>query len=249
MSKWYVKAIQVGSISAVKSGLTHFRGSNIALEVPLWIAAATNGELKVLIDTGIGNLDDIVNGPEPNCHQLEAEQTPIALKNAMGWNVEDVDIVINTHLHFDHCGCNNMFRNAKFYVQRTEMDAAYNPIPGIAFLYCKEYFDRKAVSYFNWILVDGEYEIAPGLKLFPTPGHSVGHQSVLLDTDQGSLCVAGDIVSVIDNINDNIETNIVVNTKQVYESFDSIRRKADRILPGHEPTIKNLCDKDFPEIK
>lgn len=250
-NKWYVKAIQVGSIAGSTTGPIHYcmeKGENV--ELPIWIAAATNGEHKVLVDTGIGDdLEAIVAGPEPNCRQKESERTAIALKNAMGWDVEDVDIVINTHLHYDHCGYDYLFKNAKIYLQRKEYAAAMHPIPSTGFLYYKKYFSKETISYFQWKLLDGETEILPGLVVIPTPGHTVGHQSVLFDTDQGTLCIAGDVAGVLENINDNRENSIVVNSAEVFESFAAIRDRADRILPGHEYRVPNLCDKNFPLVK
>ncbi len=248
MKKWQVKVIQVGTISGSMSGILHFGGNGKAVELPMWIVAATDGEHKVVIDTGIDELEPIVNGPEPFAHQKPEEKTLVALKRAMGWDAADVDAVINTHLHFDHCGCNQYFKNATLYVQRTEWIAAHNPVRGTAHLYYEPYFSKKVISYFQWKFLDGETEIYPGLIVIPTPGHTYGHQSVLLNTEQGTLCVAGDIASALENINLNMETNIMVDSKKVYESYASIREKADRIIPGHEFRIPDGAERDFPEI-
>jgi glyoxylase-like metal-dependent hydrolase (beta-lactamase superfamily II) len=238
----------LGTISADKSGLTHFRDFGTKMEIPIWCVAATDGKHKVLIDTGIDNIEWIVAGPEPAAHQKPEEMMVPALKTAMGWIPEDVDIVINTHLHFDHCGCNYMFKNARIFTQRKELESAYNPSAGIKHLYAQECFGRHAVPYFQWELLDGETTISPGLLVFPTPGHTLGHQSVLIHIDEGVLCVAGDVVSLVENINANIETSILVDATAVYSSFASIRQKADFIIPGHEPGIPNLCEKRFPVI-
>lgn len=79
----------------------------------------------------------------------------------------------------------------------------------------------------------------PGLKVITTPGHTIGHQSVLFDTEQGVLCVSGDICNVAENVNENLEPNIVVMVPETYESLARIRQCAHLILPGHEPGIKN----------
>jgi glyoxylase-like metal-dependent hydrolase (beta-lactamase superfamily II) len=245
---WSVKTIRLGTISADKSGLTHFRNFGVKLELPIWCVAATDGRHKVLIDTGIDDIDWVVAGPEPAAHQRQDEQMRAALKAAMDWSPGDVDIVINTHLHFDHCGCNFMFKNARIYVQKKEMEAAYDPPAGIKHLYAPKCFDKHAVPYFQWEFLDGEAAIAPGLLVFPTPGHTLGHQSVLINIEEGALCVAGDVASLVENITANIETSILVDAAAVYASFDSIRRKADFIIPGHEPGIPNLCKSGFPRI-
>ncbi|MCC8180466.1 MAG: N-acyl homoserine lactonase family protein, partial [Planctomycetes bacterium] len=184
----------------------------------------------------------------PYAHQEPHQQMRPALKKAMGWTPEQVDIVINTHLHFDHCCCNYMFTNADIYVQRLELESAYNPPVATAALYAQRGFDKKAVPYFQWKLVDGEMTILPGLIVFPTPGHTYGHQSVLVDTEEGALCVAGDVVALTENINDNIEGSSIVDAAAVYKSFAAIRRRADRIIPGHETSIPDGAENGFPLI-
>ena len=248
MGKWRVKTIQLGVIDADKSAITHYRGIGTKVAVPVWCVALTDGKTKALVDTGMDDMEWVVKGPEPYARQTESEQMRPALKAAMGWAPEDVDIVINTHLHFDHCCCNYMFKNADIFVQRRELAAAYTPPQCVRGLYAAKCFDKKAVPYFQWKQLDGEAEILPGIIAFPTPGHTYGHQSVLVDTDEGSLCVAGDVVGMVENINDNVEGCTIMEVEAYYESFASIRRKADCIIPGHEPGIANHMEKGFPRI-
>jgi glyoxylase-like metal-dependent hydrolase (beta-lactamase superfamily II) len=248
MGKWRVKTIQLGTISADKSGITHYRGLGTKLELPVWCVAVTDGKTRILVDTGMDDIDWVIGGPEPFAHQKESERMRPALKAAMGWDPGDVDAVVNTHLHFDHCCCNHMFKNADIYVQRRELETAYAPPPGVRHLYAARCFDKKAIPYFQWKLLDGEAEIFPGVIAFPTPGHTFGHQSVLVDMEEGSLCVAGDVVGLVENINDNVEGGTIMEVEAYYRSFVSIRRKADFIVPGHEPGIANHMEKGFPAI-
>jgi len=248
MQKWHVKVFRVGRISVDQTVMTRFKGFGQKIIIPIWCTALTDGISKVLVDTGIGDLDWVVSGPEPSCMQTKEEETIKALHMAMGWDPGDVDIVINTHLHFDHCGRNNQFKNAQIYIQKDELEAAFEPLNSEARLYRQECFDKNAVPYFQWKQIEGEHEIADGLIVFPTPGHTKGHQSVLVDTYEGALCVAGDVVPTIENINDKIESSVVINTEQVFKSFDAIRRRATFIIPGHEPEIENYSENKFPRI-
>ncbi|TMK93976.1 MAG: MBL fold metallo-hydrolase [Actinobacteria bacterium] len=97
----------------------------------------------------------------------------------------DVACVINTHLHFDHCGGNRLFPGLPIYVQRREREAAREPDYTIP-----EWVEFEGANY---VELDGEAEIVPGVRVIPTPGHSPGHQSVLVDTDDGLVVVAGDV--------------------------------------------------------
>jgi N-acyl homoserine lactone hydrolase len=97
----------------------------------------------------------------------------------------DVVCVINTHLHFDHCGGNRLFTGTPIYVQRLEREAAR----------AEDYTIPEWVEFdgAQYVELEGEAEVLPGLRVIPTPGHSPGHQSVLVETDDGLVVVAGDV--------------------------------------------------------
>jgi N-acyl homoserine lactone hydrolase len=97
----------------------------------------------------------------------------------------DVVCVVNTHLHFDHCGGNRLFAGTPIHVQRTEREAAREPDYTIP-----EWVEFDGATYVEH---DGEAEIAPGVRVLPTPGHTAGHQSVLVDTADGLVVLAGDV--------------------------------------------------------
>lgn len=238
MVKWLVKSIQVGSINLDRSAMTHYKGKGEWIKVPIWCAGATDGVHKVLVDTGIRDLMEYKKA-EPGVEQEEDQDTAAAVRKIMGWEPEEVDIVINTHLHCDHCGSNSKFKNAKIYVQKKEWEAAFNPIVPEAPFYDQLCYDKTAVNYFQWQFLDGDSDILPGLKVITTPGHTRGHQSVLFQCENGVLCVSGDICNVAENVNGNLEPNIVVMVPETYESFKRIRQSSHYILPGHEPMIEN----------
>ncbi len=246
MNLWTIKLIRVGMILSNTNGSLHYQPVGKPIKIPIWIAALTDGVHKVLIDTGIADdLGEIISGPEPNCEQKPEERTATALKNAVGWDPDDVDLIINTHLHYDHCGSNYLFKNAPCYLQKIEWKAANHPVGATAYLYYRKYYSKETLPYFRWIFVNGETEILPGLIVFPTPGHTFGHQSVLINTAYGSVCYAGDSAPSIENIRRNIEPSIVVAPELCYQSFESIKEKADMVIPGHEWQIANHEDKNF----
>jgi len=126
---------------------------------------------RVLVDTGM-----IDSTPE-----LDDEW---GVRFDAGLIPRDVLCVINTHLHFDHCGGNRLFPGVPIHVQRAERAAAKAPD------YLEEWVEFDGATYVEH---DGEAEILPGVRVLPTPGHSPGHQSVLVDTDDGLVVVAGDV--------------------------------------------------------
>jgi N-acyl homoserine lactone hydrolase len=101
------------------------------------------------------------------------------------FDLASIDLVINTHLHFDHCGGNHLFAGKPIYVQQAELDDARSQddytIP--------EWVDPPDVQY---LPVDGELELLPGLRLVPAPGHTRGSQLVVVETSGRPVVVCGD---------------------------------------------------------
>ncbi|GAC1653411.1 MAG: hypothetical protein NVS9B1_02590 [Candidatus Dormibacteraceae bacterium] len=133
----------------------------------------------IMVDTGIGNPPeqlirywDIVN------RQMADALSEYDLSPA------DVKLVINTHLHWDHCGQNAVFAHAPFYVQREELERARREETLTA-----EWFDFAGARF---ELVDGAAEIVPGVRVMPTPGHTVGHHSIVVDGNGGEQLFIGD---------------------------------------------------------
>ena len=89
----------------------------------------------------------------------------------------DIGLVINTHLHFDHCGQNSVFRHAPVYVQRAELSRAQRE--------SRELYDWFGFMNARFELLDGDTEVLPGLEVITTPGHTAGHQCVLVRGDGG----------------------------------------------------------------
>jgi glyoxylase-like metal-dependent hydrolase (beta-lactamase superfamily II) len=125
----------------------------------------------VLVDTGVG-------GPQKWLNDWRVVNRSVAdALDELGMTPGDIGLVINTHLHFDHCGQNAVFKHAAFYVQRAELDRARRESPQLA-----EWFDFMNARF---ELLDGDAEVLPGLRVMSTPGHTVGHQSVLVESADG----------------------------------------------------------------
>jgi len=136
-------------------------------------------EATLLVDTGIG-----AHLPPEDVRQMRFLRTPIVeALGGIGIRAEDVDLVINCHLHADHAGGNVELRGTPILVQPAELAAARDPGYTVA-----EDIDLEHGRYEER---DGEHEPLPGIRVIPTPGHSPGHQSVSVDTDAGRLLLAG----------------------------------------------------------
>jgi len=130
-----------------------------------------------LVDTGVG-------GPAQMLSDWRVVNRTVADALAdLDMTPGDIGLVINTHLHFDHCGQNAVFPHAACYVQRAELQRAERESPE---LYA--WFDFMNARF---ELLDGDAEVLPGLSVIATPGHTAGHQSVLVQSadDAGDLLI------------------------------------------------------------
>ena len=130
----------------------------------------------VLLDTGMGRGDD----------ETEAWYQPrrTDLREALGLlgvRLEDLALVANCHLHFDHCGGNPLLGSTPVICQRRELATAR----------AGDYTFDHLVEGRSYELLDGEAEPLPGLHVVPTPGHVDGHQSLVVECEDGSVVLAG----------------------------------------------------------
>ena len=140
---------------------------------PVFVHTIDHADGIVLVDTGM-----IDSTPE-----LDDEWQPVPHPENVP---RDVVCVINTHLHFDHCGGNRLFAGVPIHVQRRELADARDR---------DDYTVRRWVDFPEAAYVehDGEVDVLPGVRLLPTPGHTAGHQSVLVDTPSGPVVLGGDV--------------------------------------------------------
>ena len=157
----------------------------------------------VLIDNGAGNKE---NDKFKDIYGIENDGTPTRLEDALravGFQPGDVDIMLNTHLHFDHAGGNTFvdeagtvqlsFPNAEYVVQRGEFEWAHVRNERIQASYLPHNYDPvEQAGRFRF--VEGVAEIVPGISVFPTPGHTPHHQSVLIRSNGETACFLADVI-------------------------------------------------------
>ncbi len=154
----------------------------------------------VLVETGIGTKTD---QKFAGIYCVETEPGLVPALESAGFRPEDVDFVINTHLHFDHCGGNTRrdetgrvvptFPRARYIIQKGEWEAAVHPNERDRSSYLAENFVplREAGQV---DLVDGDRLITPGVDVIVSPGHTRRHQSVLVRSGGQTLYFLGDLV-------------------------------------------------------
>ena len=140
-----------------------------------------HAEGPVLVDTGVGaGRVDVDALFRPVHHPIDEALAGVGVLRG------DVRMVINSHLHFDHCGNNSLFPGVRLVAQRVEYEQAHQPGYTIV-----EWVDFPGNE---WDLVEGEAEVLPGITVIPTPGHTPGHQSVIVKGADLLEVIAGQAV-------------------------------------------------------
>jgi len=159
----------------------------------------------------------------------------------VGITANDVDLIIQTHLHFDHTAFASRFPNSRVIVQKRELEFARNPHP-----IWEELYDQKLFDNLKFEVIDGDFKISEDIKIIFTPGHSPGCQSVSVRTDNGMAIIAG-LCSTLDNYTSSVLPDgktipviapaIHTNLFEAYDSLIRIKDLADIILPIHDPAF------------
>jgi N-acyl homoserine lactone hydrolase len=159
-----------------------------------------------------------------------------------GLTPADIDIVIHTHLHNDHCENDYKCENAAIYVHEKELQRIHDPHP-LDFRYLEDFIeDVEANGQIQ--TVSGDQEIVPGIRVIHTPAHTDGGLSVAVDTAAGRAIITGFCV-IMENFDPPKEIKAMemevippgthVNTYEAYDIMLRIREMADILIPLHEP--------------
>lgn len=204
----------------------------------------------VLIDNGVGNKE---SDKFLGIYGIENAGSPTRLEDAIrevGFSPEDVDIVIDTHLHFDHAGGNTFrdgegnvrlsFPRARYVVQRGEWEYAHWNNERTRASYLPDNFDPVEREG-RWDFVEGEQEILPGITVVPTPGHTPYHQSVVLTSEGETACFLADVIPTSAHLplpwimGYDVEPLVTLESKR--RILDRARREEWLLIFEHDPTV------------
>lgn len=121
----------------------------------------------------------------------------------------DVDIVVNTHLHVDHCGCNELFENARVYAHELEEPPVGN------------------------VRMSGAITLFPGVEVVPTPGHTRGSVSVFVSSDK-RYALTGDAIPTKASHDTHVPPFVAFDKSLALRSMDMVLEWAEMIIPGHD---------------
>jgi glyoxylase-like metal-dependent hydrolase (beta-lactamase superfamily II) len=235
-----IHALCVGRVFGLpKTSFTYLRGYGETLDLPLIMFVIEGGDAPIVVDTG-ADVDRAWDLHRIKMEQAEAEK-PVEALRSIGINPDDVRVVINTHLHWDHSSNNHLFRNAKVVVQQRELDYARRPVP-----WHRVHFEAEPNVLAAWqrgesqlAPIDGDTDIAPGVTAVPLSGHTPGSQGVLVEAGTGRYLIAGDCLYLYDNWEgdaqvDHIPVGLYTDLVAYDESLRKIETLDCQIIPSHD---------------
>ena len=249
MDKVYnIKPLVLSSYIGEKSLMTYSQGFGHKILRPFVMWAIIGEDYSLIVDTAMEAKD--VENYHPTFKNF-------IVKNYMSFEEalrqvemtpDSVKLIVQTHLHWDHCGNTKKCKNAKVIVQKDEWHFANNALKPFNDLYKKSLIEELNIE-----TVEGDHKLAPGIELLKVPGHTPGCQAVSVATEKGKAIISGFCV-----INENffpkgdpkerpplagspvLLPGIFVDAKEAYNSLIRIKEEADIILPLHEPKIATM---------
>jgi N-acyl homoserine lactone hydrolase len=241
MTELRIRPISTGRfMQAEKSNFTYGVDPGVKIRSSVLVFYIEGASKRILVDTGGSDPQWAASYHHPM--ERETHEDPARALGLLGLEVGDIDLVINTHLHWDHCFNNQLFYNAKIIVQAEELRYAISPLPCHALYYESQLIGMtppwlKALDRIE--AVEGEMEIEKGVRIVPLPGHTPGFQGVLVDLPSGPCLIAGDDCPLFENWQGNakaahIPPGIHVDLRDCYRSLKKMEKMAKTILPGHD---------------
>ncbi len=239
MTTYTIHPIVMGTKVFDKGMMTYQHDYGTPFTIPIFCWYVEGGDKKILIDTGEMHPVQSREREEAIGGKIYTFEDGLALYDL---RPEDIDIVIHTHLHSDHCENDYKCTNARFYIHEQELETIrrYHPLD---FRYVEDYiYEIEENNQIEIVREDGE--ILPGIRLMHTPIHTPGGMTVFIDTLKGKAAVTGFCV-----IKENFEPPLQIRAMEMevippgtninsYEAYDTmirIKEMADIIIPLHEP--------------
>jgi len=250
----YLPAVREGRLPAIrlfaffggyetcdKSMLTLFRGLGELRRIPFQYFLIEHPGGRMMFDTGPNPAHLERKAEYPPAHQFGSIVTPSDLAPSrlaeVSLRPEQIDLVANSHLHYDHAGGNCYFPNASFLVQFDELQGAWWPEVYARDNYCREDFDLP-VTYDE---LDGDRDVFGDGSVFliQTPGHTRGSQSLVIRLrETGTLILAQDAVYLRENLDDLVLAPTCWDQRSMLRSFHRLRdlRRIEHatVVPGHD---------------
>ena len=233
MQEYTIYPLVVGINETDQGVMTYLKDYGKRILLPIYVFYIKGGDKNILVDTGMEQV--VVSDEIRKKCGFEIFEFEDALAS-VGLSPEKIDVIIHTHLHNDHCENDYKCPDAEIYVQQKEFEFLQDPHP----LDHRYYTD--ILDDLNVIQVNGDATLFDGIDVIFSPGHSVGGQSVSVNTAKGKAIITGFCC------NDKnfpargaaITPGVHINAIEAYQSIQKIREMADILLPLHDLSIGNM---------
>jgi len=248
MKKYTIRPISLCRASAEKGNMTYLVDYGVKIWRPYAFWIIEGGGQNIIVDSAIHAGD--YQSYRPGFQDLSIDHL-LTFEDGLSkasLQPNDIDFVIQTHLHFDHCYNTSKCKNATILVQEDELGFASDPHPSFSSMYSTSLFEGL-----NFEKIRGREEIFPGIEVIPVPGHTPGCQAVAIDTEAGRAVITG-FCCIKENFfpGEDVQARapfsgaaiiipgIHLDAFQAYESMMKIKDLADIVLPVHEPEIMDM---------
>ncbi len=194
---------------------------------PYFVYVVVHPGGTVLFDTGVHpqmGSDPVARlGPAASSFEVqmtEQDALPARLA-AIGLRPGDIEIVVQSHLHFDHAGGLEWVKHAKVLIQREELEFAYNPPVYQRLIYVPADFDHGL----DWQQLDGDHDIFGDgrLTVLSTPGHTRGHQSLMVKLDSGqTVILLADAAYILSKMRERALPAVIWSPDAMIETWDRV---------------------------
>jgi glyoxylase-like metal-dependent hydrolase (beta-lactamase superfamily II) len=230
MREYRIHPLVVGINETDQGIMTYLKGYGKRIYIPSYVFYLEGGPEKILVDTGLEQF--MVPPGLEDTLGLKIQEFEEALAT-YGLKPEDIDLIVHTHLHNDHCENDYKCTNARVYVQQREYEFFQNPHP-VDHRYFPDLLDESEV-----VVVDGDAEIVDGIKVLLTPGHTLGGQSVVVNTSQGRAVITGFCCNEqnFPTSSPMVPPGVHLNLIDAYESCRRVKEAADILIPLHDLAV------------
>ena len=239
-----IKPLYLGKFAAhEKSVFTYRTDYGVKVEAPTLCFLVEGGGQQIIFDAGPEN-PELADKSTEQSKKVNAFCDARYMQDVLlehGIKAEEITTLVLSHLHWDHCSNVGLFKNAKIFVQHSELAYAVDPLP----------WDRKSPynirpgnpgnelplwfeGFLNMEVIDGDYTLASGLQIVTLPGHSPGVQGLLVDTEEGKYLISSDHFPLYENFEKGIPSGIHTSLFDWYDSYKKAKRICDFVLPGHD---------------
>ncbi len=237
--KYKIHPIVMGTKMFDKGMMTYQHGYGKEFTIPIYCWYIEGGDKKVLVDTGEMKPIQSAAREQAIGGSIYTFEQGLA---RYGLTPEDIDVIIHTHLHNDHCENDYKCLNADIYCHQKELECIRDPHP-LDFRYLEDFIeDVLENDQVRTVTEDGD--ILPGISVTHTPAHTPGGLTVWIETEKGLAAITGFCV-IAENFSPppeitGMEMAVIppgtsVNTYDAYDILLEVKCRADILIPLHEP--------------